>query len=286
VARASEPLVSIANQLEYLKPMIIACPACATSHNLPDDHLAADNSIVKCGSCGHSWLEARAVEVYEPTRYDSPIRDITGDDTPDRKQAVENLPAEIITPDTEYEAARIAKAVHQAEQNRLAEQKKRRAKIRGWALLAACIFVPVTAAAAFPAAVVKILPGAIRVYEKVGVKVNVRGFEFVNITHQYVEVNSTRVLAVRGRIINVSGSKKKIPPVRFTLTDNSGKAVYGWTLAGISRRPLAPGEATSFLTRIATPPKTADDIQIRFAQSGEIGSNVAYASYTNKRPQN
>ncbi len=257
--------------------MLIACPSCATHHNVHDDHLAADGSVIKCGSCGHSWIESRAIEVidvqaetlYTPTTEHTMGR--AAGQTP-------NLPAVPTAPDADYEAARIAKAIHDVEEKRSADRKIRRTKQRGWLTLAACICAPLIFAGAFPTTVVKALPGTIKVYNKLGMKVNVRGFKFANISHQYVQAGKTRVLAIRGEIVNVSGDEKTVPSIHFSLNDKMNNKVYEWGLNSVVRRPLRAGEATSFLTRIASPPKTADDFQIRFARPGEI---VVKASYEN-----
>ncbi len=265
--------------------MIITCPSCATSHKLPDDDFASDGSIIKCTSCNHSWLEARAIEVVDSID----VADLIQDDlAPDHNSfsGTPNLPAIPTSPDTEYEAVRIAKAVKQAEQKRLAALARRRAKLRGWMTLAACIAAPFAFAAAFPETVVRALPGSIIIYDKAGIDVNIPGFKIANVTHQYLMAGGTRVLAIRGDIINVSGTEKPVPSLRFALRDTSRKEVYNWTLNSVARRSLKPGLSTSFLTRVAEPPKLADDFQIRFALKGEVAKTASYESNTDKRSQN
>jgi len=265
--------------------MIITCPSCATSHNLPDDDFPSDGSIIKCATCGHSWLEARALEVIDSLN----MADLIQDDmaaSHDGFSPSPNLPAIPVGPDTEYEAVRIAKAVKQAEQKRLTALAKRRTKRRGWMALAACIAAPFAFAGAFPEIVVRALPGSIIAFDKVGINVNIPGFTIVNVTHQYLMAGGTRVLAIRGDIINVSGKEKTAPSLRFALRDKDRREVYNWTLNSVARRPLKPGLSTSFLTRVAEPPKLADDFQIRFALKGEIAKTASYESNSNQRSQN
>lgn len=265
--------------------MIITCPSCATSHNLPDNDFASDGSIIKCTSCGHSWLEARAIEVVDSVDISNLIQDDIAVNH-NRFSSTSNLPAIPQAPDTEYEAVRIAKAVKQAEQTRLAAAAKRRSKIRGWLTLAACISAPFVFAGAFPETVVRALPGSIVMFDKAGIDVNIPGFTITNVTHQYLMAGGVRVLAIRGEILNVSGKEKTVPSLRFALRDKNRKEVYNWMLNGVARRPLRPGLSTSFLTRVASPPKLADDFQIRFALKSEIAKTASYESHTNKRSQN
>jgi hypothetical protein len=79
------------------------------------------------------------------------------------------------------------------------------------------------------------------------------------------------VLAVKGEIANISGGERKIPWLRFGLKADGGGEVYTWTLDA-GARPLKPGEITSFVTRVASPPETAKNLEIRFAHASEIGS--------------
>ena len=259
--------------------MIIACPSCATHHNLPDDDFARDGTIIKCNSCQHSWLEARAVEITDITHHDIPA-----EHTSFSRSA--NLPVIPGEPDADHEAARIAKAIKQFEQEQQKQKAERRARQKSWMALAACICTPLALAAIFPETMVRALPGSIAVYDKLGIDVNIHGFAFANITHQYLMANGTRVLAIRGEIINISNSKKTVPSLHFNLRDKAGKQVYAWSLNGVSQHPLHPGTSTSFLTRVASPPKRADDFQIHFAQAGEIAKTALYENNPDKRAQN
>ena len=47
--------------------MIVSCPSCATRYDLPDNDSAADGSVIRCASCGHSWIESSAIEIVDAT---------------------------------------------------------------------------------------------------------------------------------------------------------------------------------------------------------------------------
>jgi hypothetical protein len=82
-------------------------------------------------------------------------------------------------------------------------------------------------------------------------------------------------VTVKGEIANITGGERKIPSLRFGLSDNFGNEVYHWSLDS-GTRPLRAGEITSFVTRVASPPETTKDIEIRFAHADEIGSNAGH----------
>ncbi len=220
-----------------------------------------------CSACGHNWIEkaiaepraieARAIEVYDVTPRQQPSR---------------NLPAVIEPgPDAEIEVKRLVEASRLAQQAFREKRARRLKKLRGWAILGALAATPIAAAAAFPVQVVKIAPITIKAYEKVGYAINVYGLDIRRLEQQHAIVDGTRVLSVRGEVGNISGNEKKIPWLRFALVDGAGQEVYHWTL-DTSARPLKPGEATSFVTRVASPPESAKKLQIRFAHADEIGS--------------
>ena len=82
------------------------------------------------------------------------------------------------------------------------------------------------------------------------------------------------MIAIKGEVVNVSGTDRKIPWLRFGLKSVEHQEVYQWQLDTESR-PLRPGEAKSFVTRVASPPETANTVEIRFARAEEISSNAA-----------
>lgn len=240
--------------------MIVSCPSCATRYDLPGDKIAADGSVIRCADCGHSWLESSAVEIIEV-----------------RPEIVTNLPAVIDEDDgyeLEIEAMRLTRASLVAERQHTEARQRKKAKTKGWLALTGSIAAAITGVFLFPQHIAQYAPGAVKLYEKAGIEVNLRGFEIRDIKQQHLIADGTRVFAVRGQVINVTGTDGKAPALRFILRDAKKREVYAWTLDGVTNRSLKPDEATSFVTRIASPPETADDLQIRFAHASEIGSNA------------
>jgi len=236
--------------------MIVACPSCATRYDFPASRFSGRDTMVRCAECGHSWIESRAVEVIDvPSRSALPV-------------AIE------ADPDADREVKRLVDASRAAREKFEAGRQARLRRLRGWAAFAAAIAAPFVLALIFPEEVVRAAPVTAKLYEQVGIPVNVYGLEIRRIVEQHMIVGGTRVLAIKGDIVNVSGSERKVPSLRFILNDASLKEVYAWTVDS-SVRPLRPGEATGFTTRVASPPAGADVVQIRFARRDEIGSNAA-----------
>jgi predicted Zn finger-like uncharacterized protein len=233
--------------------MIISCPSCSTHYNFPEQRLSGDGMAISCAACGHSWIESRAVEIV---------------DISPRK-----LPTVIehgFEPDSEVK--RLVEASRRAKEAFAVKKRQRLGRLRGWAILGACLLAPVAAAASFPELVVRLAPVTVRAYDAMGYNVNIYGLEIRRIEQQHAFVDGLRVLSIKGEISNISNSTQKIPWLRFGLNDRSQAEVYTWTLdTGV--RPLRAGESTSFVTRVASPPESAKNLQIRFAHRDEIGSN-------------
>ena len=208
---------------------------------------------ISCAACGHSWIESRAIEIV--------------DISPRKMPAVIEHGFE---PDSEVK--RLVEASRRAREAFAVKRRQRLGRLRGWAILGACMIAPVAAVAAFPELVVGLAPVTVRAYDAVGYSVNIYGLEVRRVEQQHAMVDDVRVLAIKGEISNISGSNQKISWLRFALNDRQNLEVYNWTL-DTGARPLRAGESTSFVTRVASPPETAKNLQIRFAHRDEIGSN-------------
>jgi predicted Zn finger-like uncharacterized protein len=240
--------------------MIVVCPTCATRQDLPQSNLDLDGSLIRCTRCGHSWIESRALSVVEGPGY------------PEAASRALERPchADVLA---EREIMRLAKAARAAEAKLAAARQKRRQDMKGWSLLALCTIVPLAAAVLMPEATMRIYPPAARLYAMAGAKVNLRGLEFRNVGQQHRMVDGVRVLAIQGEIVNTSRSERKIPTLVFHLTDERQQPVYAWELNSTTR-PIEPGETSSFVTRIASPPENAREVEIGFASQGLSGSNA------------
>jgi predicted Zn finger-like uncharacterized protein len=234
--------------------MIVACPSCATRYDYPASRFSGTGTMVRCANCGHSWIESRAVEVIDVPAL--------------------SVPATIeINPDADREIKRLVDASRTAQEAFEAQRKVRQRRRRGWAAFAAALAAPVVFAVMFPEQVVRAAPAAARFYERAGIEVNIYGLEIRHIEQKNMILDGGRVLAIKGDIVNVSGSDRKVPSLRFILRDDKAEELYAWTVDS-SIRPLRPGEMTSFTTRVASPPEGAEAVQFRFARRDEIGSNA------------
>jgi predicted Zn finger-like uncharacterized protein len=236
--------------------MIVACPSCATRYDMPASRFAAEGTMIKCAACGHSWLEGRAVEVVNaPTRQLPTVIDHAFE--PDR------------------EIRRLVEASREAHEQFSVKRKLRRRQLAAWSAFGLAVMTPFAFAATFPEMIVRVAPAAVVAFDALGRDINIYGLDLRRVELQHMVVDGTRVLAVKGEIANISDGSRKIPSLRFGLRDATNAEVYQWTLDS-GARPLRSGEITNFVTRLASPPEAAKNLEIRFAHADEIGSNTAH----------
>lgn len=136
------------------------------------------------------------------------------------------------------------------------------------------ILVSFTAAIAgiilvWPQHIVAAFPAAARLYDKVGIEVNVVGFDIENIRSRLLHSGGEPTLKIDGFVSNVSGAARKVPHLRFTLRDQAGQNIYAWT-AEVSERPLEAGVRIPFSTEVPAPPQAAEQVEIRFGKLDDV----------------
>ncbi len=238
--------------------MIVSCPSCATEYDLPNQR-SSDATIMRCGSCGHGWIEAHATDVSDLVPAGAPAVMAS-------KSRDEVCEAAVMA-----EARKIARAARMAEQKVKAARERRMAQVRGWSGLAAGICLVLGMVVSFPERIVQAAPAAAKLYSLAGKQVNIYGLNLSSVEQQYMLVNGQPVLALRGNIANITGEDRRVPALRFILKDTSGNELHAWTLNSVGKGPIEAGAVTSFVTRLAAPPEGVDSVEIRFAKPGEIG---------------
>ncbi len=128
-------------------------------------------------------------------------------------------------------------------------------------------------AVAFPKQVTSLFPGAAQIYAKAGVKVNTRGLEFREISYKRELDEGVLVLAIEGKVTNVSDDRVKVPPLRIALMDESKHDLYSWTLRA-EPEIVEPGGKAKFVSRLASPPSDASNLQVRFALPSEKDGGI------------
>ena len=231
--------------------MIVSCPTCTTRYDV-GDAVGPEPFKVTCHSCGYHWQEMPLIQ----------IKDIT---------ALVAAPVVIEADEPELDVAHLVEAARNVQIEYRLKRTARAKTLGGWASLALVALSPFIFAILAPEATVLAAPVSAMAYEKFGREINLYGLEIRKVEQINKSSSGQHVLTVKGEISNPTNDIRKIPALRFALTDADGKELYVWTL-DTAARPLRPGETTVFNTRVSAPPELAQKLQIRFAHADEIGS--------------
>jgi len=118
----------------------------------------------------------------------------------------------------------------------------------------------------FRTEIVRLLPDLAGVYASVGLKVNVVGLDFSDVTTLLSRRGDSDVMTVNATIYGVEQRRMVVPPVVVTLLGEDGRPVYAWSVAP-KVRDLEPGEVIGFSTELPSPPAAAKQVRLSFADS-------------------
>lgn len=114
--------------------------------------------------------------------------------------------------------------------------------------------------------VVRVLPDLAGLYSAIGLKVNVVGLDFSDVTTLLSRRGTGDVMTVNATIYGVEARRVVVPPVVVTLLGDDGKPVYAWSVAP-KQGDLEPGEVIGFSAELASPPEGARQVRLSFADS-------------------
>lgn len=134
------------------------------------------------------------------------------------------------------------------------------------AIGAVCALALATLALAGRERIVTRIPATDRLFAAIGLPVNLAGVEFRGVASKVTEIDGQKVLAVTGEVVNLrSSGSAPVPGLTLTARGADGRALYVWTAQAAASK-LAPGETTSFRTRLAAPPDEARDVVVTLSE--------------------
>jgi len=234
--------------------MILTCTSCDTRYSVDGSKFPAAGRTVRCAKCGHSWHQAGeaaelAAEPPAPEIYVEPEAPVSspseGGFSPTRSFAAPAGPAEPRAP----LGPKLAIAA-------------------GWIGLIAVVLLIAFAAAKYRQHIASIWPQSAAVYSSLGLAVNTSGLDFRKVDYRRETEDNQVVLAVSGEIVNTSTRQLPVPQtIRVTLSDTGKRELYHWTFKP-NLTVLAPGQSAPFVTRLASPPSAARNLEVSFPKDG------------------
>jgi predicted Zn finger-like uncharacterized protein len=123
------------------------------------------------------------------------------------------------------------------------------------------------------AEVVRVVPQTASLYAAIGLGVNLRGLDLVDVTTETSTSEGVQVLTIQGRIVSAAKRVVDVPRLRFSVRNASGNEIYSWT-ALPNRSLLGPGETLAFQSRLASPPPETHDVLVRFFSRHDLGVGI------------
>ncbi len=262
----------------------ITCPSCLTSYELPDGSIDEGGRKVKCASCGNKWHAIpESVPVSDPLldSFSTGHEDTTGNEIVmadgagfetdedygiDQNGIKEKLPQKItdsINPLLRTKGQKNeVKKLNRYEVRE--DARKKRAKIlKPLCLLVTLLFIAGLSIIREP--IVRLFPDLASLYETVGLKVNIRGFEIKNVRSEKVVETTGPVLIITGELENISDSIAQTPKLRFGLETNTHEEIYHWEHE-LSVPTIVPGGQANFQSRLPTPPPLGRHLTVQLTQ--------------------
>ena len=256
--------------------MILVCPSCATRFNLDESRLGGQARRVRCSRCKHEWVQAPERTAELPPA--AVIAEIAPPPPPVEPPAPPEPPAFVAAapaymPPFEPERPDLREMLPPplSADDPLAAPRREEGGgtgvTIGWIVLLLIVAVVLGALYVGRERVMQIWPPATQAYEMLGLIALPPGAglaiqDIAAMTTQ-AEDGTPAVLSVKGRVVNVSRSTRRIPPLRASLRNAAGEEVRGWDF-GLPRQMLESGESVDFDTRLDTPPAEALNLIVVF----------------------
>ena len=247
--------------------MIITCPACATRYQADESKFPAEGRQVRCAKCGNVWHQPGPEAEAAPL----PAEDVVVAPTPAPEPQPKAQPMEQAAPAPEPLRNTRTSARPTAPSGPRMPLLPLMGVALGWIGLIAVVLLIGLSAVRYRQEITVIWPQSAGVYDRLGMKVNAKGIDFVHVDYHRESEDGQVVLAVTGQIVNNGPRELPLPQnVRVTLSDNAKHELYHWDFQP-GARSLRPGQSIPFTTRLSSPPAAARRLEVRFAPPDKAG---------------
>lgn len=275
--------------------MILSCPACSASFELPDAALGPKGRKVRCTACGHVWraappaagaaatAEERPEAGFPPQ--EGPAAESGPEPTSERprpeepatggpaSEAPEEAPGEAAGPEA-AESVPLFAAADEAPRRRQPPEEtgsrpaRRSGLLLGWLVLLLLLIGLPAFAWVERQRIVETLPEAAALYSLLGVEIEtpLASLGLENVTLVRRSLDGRRLLIIEGEASNQGSREIAVPPLRARLLDGEGAELQSWVFLA-QRTHLAPGETAPFRTEAEGVPDEAS-IRIEFLPDG------------------
>ena len=261
--------------------MILTCPQCATRYQTDAAKFPAEGRRVRCAKCSHIWHQNAlapepepGIELTQPGAVAAP--GVTAPEAPPASESFKAAsahtgPAAPVAASASA-AQRTAYApspvvVPQSAPKTRARSGERIAVVFGWFAFALIVVAIGWSTVRFREAIAGAWPQSASLYAAIGMKVNASGIDITDVQSQRTMMSGQPVLAVEGKLVNLTGRAVDVPQLSARLTDDDQHELDRWTFSA-NITVLKPRQAISFSTRRTNPPEDARHLEVSFVEGG------------------
>ncbi|WP_232628423.1 zinc-ribbon domain-containing protein [Methylobacterium sp. Leaf118] len=249
--------------------MLIVCPACASEYRIDAERVGASGRSVRCAACRETWFispnDVAAGRFDEMAEAEAdPFAGPAAEPAPEAPQGPipEEPPAE--SPPPRPRAGTGKRKTTSETTTKTGRPAARRFPPALAAGLAVAALLPLVLLGR--ASVVRAMPQTAGIFSGIGLGVNLRGIDLVDVAAFQVPAEGANParLVVEGDLVGVARERVTVPPVEVELRDEHGQPLYRWSVPG-PRAALEPGERARFTASLSAPPAQGRSVEVRFA---------------------
>lgn len=280
--------------------MIITCPNCQTKYQVTYEAIGSAGRKVQCASCNQSWQQSALSDpkpdlklVPKPEPESDRLFDSMAEEALDaaiaeeEKTAVGDVARPLDPVEPRPAKRRETAAEMRARQKALSRRQtamvsrlplarmRRSARVVGAVLLAGILALGYFGRVQ----IVERNPDLAGIYQAIGLGVNVVGLELSNLQSTRGLSEGKEVLVVSAQIVGLMPDPVPVPPVLVSLIDDTGHAIYEWSVTP-RIRDLMAGERATLETRLPLPPVAAAKVRLSFAGNRATPGNAEQPAST------
>lgn len=256
--------------------MILTCPQCQAQYNLETSKLGASGRVVRCVSCSHTWFQAPVEDPPPPPPPEPPEQHVAPEpEPPAAPEPQPEPPAAPVDKDAEIFEAILSGVGTKGETPPPPRQEISPEVITynplgvganafGALTFFLCLSVTLLLLFAVQGPVVRHWPQMTLLYKTLGFHPQVPG-DGLRISEVLAErrmEGGDKVLAVSGKMTNMSEHSISFPPLHVTLKDEQMKVIKEWNLKAAASK-LASGENTPLKLQLSDAPAEGTMVEVR-----------------------
>ena len=236
------------------RPMLITCPSCAATYDLPIERIGGAGRKVRCVSCHESWFVASP---------DQAAPDAAAKPSLDDDVRIEIVARPVPPPPPRSETATSPRDRGKGRSGKASSRVSASGLVKVAALLV--VFAAPPSLVAFRDGIVSALPGTASLYRSVGLPVNLVGLSLAKVASHLSDENGTTILQVTGEIVNEGKIARSVPWLRISIEGEHGEPLYEWS-AKAAEGELPVGRSAPFRVRLTAPPSSAHRVAVTFRE--------------------